>query len=100
MNLTATPADHPVSLSNQPQGNIVKHFTINTTIHHLIAGLITLNKADLAKEIDDEIKADGGTGAVNVKVSYEMPFIYGFVNYITLDIYTPFELTVEGDVVK
>ncbi len=100
MNLTATPASEAISLSNKPEGTIIKHFVITKTIHHLIYGLITLNDAQLGQEIDDEIKADGGTSAVNVKVSYDLPFIYGLVNLITFEIYNPFELTVEGDVVK
>jgi hypothetical protein len=100
MNLSATPSEYNISMSNQPKGEIIKHFTISRTVHHLIDGLVTLNDVNLNQELADEIKADGGTHIVNLKVNYNMPFIYGLVNLITWDLYSPFELNVEGDVVK
>lgn len=100
LNLTGTPAGEPISLSNKPDGQIVKHFSMTKTVHHLIAGLVTLNDINVAQDIDNEVRSDGGTHAVNVKITYNMPFIYGLVNIVTFNIYNPFEVTVEGDIVK
>lgn len=100
MNLSATPSEYAISMSNTPKGEIIKHFTISHTVHHLIEGLVTLNDINLNQELAEEIKADGGSHVVNLKVNYNMPFVYGLVNLITLQLYNPFELNIEGDVVK
>ena len=55
---------------------------------------------DVAKILSDEVKAAGGTHAVNVKVNYQATFVNGLLNIITASIYNPFTLTIEGDVVK
>jgi hypothetical protein len=100
LNLSATPSDHAISMSNMPQGKIIKHFTLSKTIHHLIEGLVTLNDAEMAKDIEAEVKSAGGKHAVNVKVKYQMTFVNGLINSITFGIYNPMDLTVEGDVVE
>lgn len=100
VNVIGTPADQPLSLSNQPSGTLVKHFSTSVWVHHLIAGLVPLNDPDVAKILSDEVKASGGTHAVNIKVNYQMTFVNGLLNVITWEIYNPFTLTIEGDVVK
>lgn len=100
VNVIGTPADQALSLSNQPSGTLVKHFSTSMWVHHFIAGLVPLNDPDVAKILSDEVKAAGGTHAVNVKVNYQMTFVNGLLNLITWEIYNPFTLTIEGDVVK
>lgn len=100
VNGIGTPADPAISMSNHPTGAMLKHFTIAAKVHHLIYGLITLNDPDIAKAVSDEVKAAGGTNAINVKFVYQMTFIDGLCNLITFAVYNPFTLTIEGDVVK
>jgi hypothetical protein len=100
VNVIGTPADQTLSLSNHPSGTLVKHFSTSMWVHHLIAGLVPLNDPDVAKILSDEVKAAGGTHAVNIKVNYQMTFVNGLLNLITWEIYNPFTLTIEGDVVK
>jgi hypothetical protein len=54
----------------------------------------------VAKALSDEVKAAGGDNAINVKVRYEQTFVDGFVNAITLGMYNPYTLTLEGDAVR
>jgi hypothetical protein len=100
VNGIGTPADATISMSNHPTGAVIKHFTITSKVHHLIYGLVTLNDPEIAKTVSDEVKAAGGTSAINVRFRYEMTFVDGLVNTITFAVYNPFTLTVEGDVVK
>jgi hypothetical protein len=100
VNVIGTPADQALSLSNHPSGTLVKHFSTSIWVHHIIAGLVPLNDPDVAKILSDEVKASGGTHAVNIKVNYQMTFVNGLLNVITFQIYNPCTLTIEGDVVK
>ncbi len=100
LNAIGTPADPTLSLSNHPTGSIIKHFSTTMKVNHFIYGLVTPSDPDVAKALSDEVRVAGGTHAINVKVHYEMMFIDGLINFLTLGIYNPFTLTIEGDVVK
>ena len=100
VNVIGTPANETLSLSNQPSGTLVKHFSTSMWVHHIIAGLVPLNDPDVAKILSDEVKASGGTRAVNIKINYQMTFVNGLCNIITFQIYNPCTLTIEGDIVK
>ena len=77
VNVIGTPAEQALSLSNQPSGTLVKHFSTSIWVHHLIWGLVSLNDPDVAKILSDEVKASGGTHAVNIKVNYQATFVNG-----------------------
>jgi hypothetical protein len=98
LNLKSGPNDHAISLSNSPKGKIIKHFTISKNIGHLIYGLVNLDDMDVSKMIGDEIEAAGGTSAINVKIMYQETFVNGLINGITLGIYNPYSLEIEGDI--
>ena len=98
LNLKSSPNEHPISLSNMPKGKVIKHFSLSHNVGHLILGLITLNDIDVSKEISDEVEAAGGAEAINVKVTYQMTFVNGLLNAITIGIYNPFTLDIEGDI--
>jgi len=100
LNAIGTPADQTLSLSNQPPGSVIKHFSTTMKVNHFIYGLVTPSDPDVAKAISDEVKAGGGTNAINVKMHYEMTFVDGLINVITFGIYNPFTLIIEGDVIK
>jgi hypothetical protein len=92
----------PISMqvTNASGQSVVGHFESSVWVHHFIIGLVSANDPDVAKMIANQVKMKGGTGAVNVKITYQMSFVNGLLNIITLQIYNPFTLTVEGDVVK
>ncbi|MFZ0456406.1 MAG: hypothetical protein WAM24_21840 [Ignavibacteriaceae bacterium] len=100
LNAVATPTSQILSMSNTPNGDIIKHFTTSMTVHHLIFGLVTISDPEVAKALTDEVKAAGGNGAINIKIHYQMTFVNGLLNAITAGIYNPFTLTIEGDVTK
>ena len=100
LNAIGTPADQTLSLSNHPAGSVVKHFSTTMKVNHCIYGLVTPSNPEVAKAISDEVKAAGGTSAINVKMSYEATFVDGLINLITFGIYNPFTLIIEGDVIK
>jgi hypothetical protein len=98
LNLNSSASTHPISLSNMPKGSIIKHFTIEKSVGHLIYGLVTLNDIDVQNAISNEIESAGGTEAVNVKIKYQATFVDGLLNGITLGIYNPYSLVIEGDI--
>jgi hypothetical protein len=100
LNAVGTPADPTFSMSNNPSGSVVKHFSTTMTVHHFIFGLVVGSDPEVARALSDEVKASGGSGAINVKLHYQMTFVNGLVNTITFGIYNPFTLTIEGDVTK
>lgn len=100
LNAVGTPAETTLSMSNNPTGSVIKHFISTKKVNHFVYGLVTPIDPDVAKVLSDEVKAAGGTHAINVKVHYQMTFVDGLVASITVGIYTPFTLTLEGDVVK
>ena len=100
LNAIGTPADQTFSLSNQPPGSVIKHFSTTMKVNHFIYGLVTPSDPDVAKAISDEVKSAAGTTAINVKVHYEMTFVDGLINTITFGIYNPFTLIIEGDITK
>lgn len=100
LNVVGTPADVPFSLSNHPAGTVVKSFSKTLKVHHFVYGLVTPFDPTVAKAIADEVKAAGGTHAINVKIRYQMTFLDGLINVITFGTYVPFTLTIEGDVVR
>jgi Bor protein len=100
LNAVGTPADQTFSMSNNPGGEMVKHFSTTMTVHHFIFGLVTASDPDVAKALSDEVKAAGGSNVNNLKINYQMTFVNGLLNAITFGIYNPFTLTIEGDVIK
>ncbi len=100
LNAIGTPSDTTISMSNQPAGTMIKHFSLSMKVHHLIYGLVTLNDPEIAKAVTDEVKSAGGVRAVNVKITYQMTFVDGLVNMITFSVYNPMTMVLEGDVVK
>ncbi len=95
-----SPTDVPVQLSNASNQSVIGHFEHSMWIHHFIDGLVNASDPDISKMIANQVKLKGGTAAVNVKITYQMTFVNGLLNLITFELYNPFTLTVEGDIVK
>lgn len=100
LNQVGAPVDEAIEITNTQQAAAAQHFTRTKTIHHFVYGLVSPDDAGIEKAVSDAVKQHGGTRAVNVKMKYRQTFINGLVAGLTMGIYTPFTLTIEGDIVK
>ena len=100
LNQTGAPVNEDIEITNTENATPIKHFEKTKTVSHFIFGLVSPDDAGIEKIVADAVQENGGTSAVNVKLKYQQTFVNGFVGAITFGIYSPFTLTVEGDVVK
>ncbi|MDH3267504.1 MAG: Bor family protein [Ignavibacteria bacterium] len=100
LNQIGEPVDQGIEITNMEKVTPVSHFETDATINHFLWGLVSPSNAEVEQLIAQEVKRIGGTRAVNIRMKYQMTFVNGLLNFITLGIYNPFTLTVEGDVVK
>ena len=100
LNQVGTPIDEAIEITNSENATSIKHFTRTKTVNHFVYGLVSPDDAGVEKVVADAVKQNGGTRAVNVKMKYQQTFINGLVGVLTLGIYVPFTLNIEGDVVK
>lgn len=95
-----TPTEEAIEITNSDNATSIKHFTRTKTVNHFIYGLVSPDDAGIEKLVADAVKQNGGSRAVNVKMKYQQTFVNGLVALLTLGIYTPFTLKIEGDVAK
>ena len=100
LNQVGTPTSEAIEITNSQNAASVKHFTRTKTVNHFVFGLVSPDDAGIEQIVADAVKLNSGTRAVNVKMKYQQTFVNGLVGAITLGIYTPFTLKIEGDVVK
>lgn len=100
LNQVGSPVDEAIEITNTENATPIKHFSRTKTVNHFVYGLVSPDDAGIERIVADAVKQNGGTRAVNVKLKYQQTFINGLVGGLTFGIYTPFTLTVEGDVVK
>jgi hypothetical protein len=100
LNQVGSPVDEGIEITNTENAAVIKHFTRTKTMNHFVYGLVSPDDAGIEKTVADAVKQDGGTHAVNVKIKYQQTFINGLVGALTMGIYTPFTLTIEGDIAK
>lgn len=100
LNQTGAPVNEDIEITNTENATPIKHFEKTKTVSHFLFGLVSPADAGIEKIVTDAVQANGGTSAVNVKLKYQQTFVNGLLGGITFGIYTPFTLTVEGDVVK
>ncbi len=89
-----------IEVTNMENAAAVHHFQRTKTVNHFILGLVSPDDAGIEELIAEEVQKQEGKGAVNVTLKYQQTFVNGLVNVLTFGIYSPFTLTVEGDVVK
>ncbi len=99
-NQIGTPGETPIELTNSEGKTAVAHFNKSKKVHHFLWGLVSPDNAGVEQLISDEVRTNGGSKAVNVKMKYQSTFVDGLLNLITFGIYAPFTLKVEGDVVR
>jgi hypothetical protein len=95
-----TPIDEAIEITNVEKASTAKHFVRKKTINHFVYGLVSPDDAGIEKTISDEVRKNNGSSAVNIKMKYQQTFVNGLVAALTMGIYTPFTLTIEGDIVK
>ncbi len=100
LNQIGSTRDSGIEMTNSENASSIKNFTKTKKVNHFLWGLVSPDDSEVEKLVSDEVKANNGTRAVNVKLKYQQTFGNGFLTLITLGIYSPFTLTVSGDVVK
>ena len=100
MNQIGTPTSTAIELTNSGNAATTKSFTRTKKVHHFILGLVSPEDAGIEKTIDEAVRSNSGSKAVNVRIRYQATFIDGLIGGITFGIYMPFTLTVSGDVVQ
>ncbi len=100
LNQIGSTQDSGIEMTNSENASSIKNFTKTKKVNHFLWGLVSPDDSEVEKLVSDEVKANNGTRAVNVKLKYQQTFGNGFLTLITLGIYSPFTLTVSGDVVK
>lgn len=89
-----------IELTNAEEASVVGNFSAKKKVNHFVWGLVSPADAQVEQLIANEVQAKGGSKAVNVEWKYQQTFVDGLLGFITLGIYSPFTLTVEGDVVE
>ncbi len=100
LNQIGSTRDSGIEMTNSENASSIKNFTKTKKVNHFLWGLVSPDDSEVEKLVSDEVKANNGTRAVNVKLKYQQTFGNGFLTLITLGIYSPFTLTVSGDVVR
>jgi hypothetical protein len=99
-NQIGVPGETPIEITNSESKTSVAHFVRTKKVNHWIFGLVSPDNAGMEQLISDEVRANGGSKAVNVRMQYQHTFVDGFIRLITFGIYSPVTLKVEGDVVR
>ena len=63
-------------------------------------GYVRPDNADIEEIIADPVKHNLGTRAVNIQMEFKQTFLKKSLGAITIGIYVPSTLQIEGDVVK
>jgi hypothetical protein len=100
LNQIGSPISEAIEITNSENAPPIKHFSRTKTVNHFVYGLVSPDDVGIEKLVSDAVKQNSGTRAVNVKIKYQQTFVNGLVGALTMGIYTPFTLNIEGDVVK
>jgi len=100
MNQIGTYTEEGIEITNKNKTPPIQHFSRTKTVNHFVYGLVSPDDVGIEKIVSEAIKMNNGTAAVNVKMKYQQTFLNGLVGALTLGIYTPYTLIVDGDVIK
>ncbi len=95
-----TAAENSIEMTNTQKAQTSHHFTKTKTVSHFLWGLVSPDNSGYDALVSEAVGENNGSKAVNVRVKYQQTFVNGLLGAITLGIYAPFTLTVEGDVVQ
>jgi len=100
LNQVGSATDTGIELTNKSNATSMSEFSAKKKVNHFLWGLVSPADAEVEQLIANQVQSAGGSKAVNVRMTYQMTFVDGLLGAITFGIYSPFTLTVEGDVVK
>lgn len=100
LNQVGSATDTGIELTNKSNATAMSDFTAKKKVNHFLWGLVSPANAEVEQLIANQVQSAGGSKAVNVKMTYQMTFVDGLLGTITFGLYSPFTLTVEGDIVK
>lgn len=100
LNQVGSATDTGIELTNKDSATAMSEFSAKKKVNHFLWGLVSPADAEVEQLIANQVKSSGGSRAVNVRMKYQLTFIDGLISGITFGIYTPFTLTVQGDVAK
>lgn len=83
-------------VTGQPKGT----FAFELTEHHFVFALINLGTPDITSQILYEAACQGGRSARKVKVTHQISLLNGLIGMLTMAMYTPTTIRVEGEVVQ
>ena len=94
------PVDEEIQLTNINGEEVSGQFETTKKVNHFVGGLVSPDDAGIEELVSNQIKLAKGKKAVNVRIEYQQKFVDGLVGLLTLGIYTPFTVTITGDIVK
>lgn len=96
----APTTENGLEITNSEKTASTKHFSQTKSVDHFVLGLISPEDGGVEQILSNVKHDNSGAKVVNVKMKYQQTFVDGLLSFLTAGIYTPFTLTVEGDVVK
>lgn len=78
----------------------ISYFTRTKAVNYFFWGFIRPDDANIEKVIADAVKQNSGTRAANIKMKFKQTYLKTLVSVITIGIYIPGTLKIEGDVLK
>jgi hypothetical protein len=81
-------------------GQRVRSFRTELKSTHLAWGLVNPNDRIVMDAVAREVKLAGGKRARNVRLTREVGVVDGLVGMLTVGLYTPWTLVIEGEVVR
>ncbi len=94
------PIDEVTETARFESTTFINHFTRTQAVNYFFWGLARPNEAAIEKAIADAVKDKSGTRAINIKLECKQTFLHLLVSVITIGIYSPRTIKIEGDVVK
>jgi hypothetical protein len=98
--LVPSQSEYAISLSGQPSGTFVRHFIVSTKIPHLFGRLFSPKGIRIDEILRENLELEKGVRVVNLRIEYTQTFWDGLVVWLTLGMYMPYTLTLEGDIVR
>ncbi len=99
-NPDGAPTNEVIETASSESSPSIHHFTRTKAVNHFFWGFVGPDDADIEKVIADAVKQNSGTRAINIKIEFKQTFLKNLVGVVTIGIYLPRTLKIEGDVVK
>lgn len=89
------------ALNGQPAPNgRTTPLHLETWAHHYVFGLITPSDPELVPMIVQAVRAQGGRGVKNLRITHQLSFLNALVGGVTLSLYAPTTVVIDGEIVN